>query len=224
MIYKKTLLAVLMCALMLMAFSACESGDSQTETPTETASELDEAPIDASVELSELLTSTLANALPPLETSAEEVPPGTLSPANQLKRAPQELVGQKVELSMSVTTDVVYRYNAETKQLLVIAGIVPEGTILLAMQLDSTSMDAFLTRMASTDKTVTGTVNGLYILDGMITAFNSVNSADAPAATASSTICYGAMMDAVNIFVQLDGNGTDDSFFAFKQSVARFGF
>ena len=224
---KKALLFsyVLLILIPILLISACnENGDNVAQTTTQ-------APEPARLVTVEELSREIGyNALPPLEKSTQKpnddpLAGGTARLEN-LSRAPQDLVGEKIQLSFADIRKnlIVFRYNANTKQLVIMndnAGLwYHPSAMMLVMQTEYVDMRAFLSQTDSWTGTVTAVnIVGTYEVLRASASFLHNGSIKA---TESSTVCYGKI-SSEGIFTY-DSMQSRESFAEpFERSLARFG-
>ena len=166
----------------MLLLSACnKNGNNATQTTTQ-----DPNP-PRKMEIDELFNDINQNKLPPLEKEPEGniTNPGDRIPVQYLEQAPQDLVGEKIQISFSdLKTDLVYRYKASEKQLVIIY-----SGVMLVMQTEYADMKEFL----SLSDLWTGTVTAIKIVCGWDSYYseNSVKHQADIKATEASAVCYG---------------------------------
>ena len=172
------------------------------------------------------------NASPaPQEPSGDldDIMVGGPTPIEQLEQAPQDLVGEKLQLSFEEMLEgtIIYRYNATTKQLVIMYyKYIDWNTSLrtmamLVMQTEYADMKEFL----SLTDLWTGTVTAVKIVDGHDIKFsqNSLHSATVKA-TEASTVCYGSISYNEKLVAYDSVQPNNEKFgYAFDRSISRFG-
>ena len=154
---------------------------------------------------------------------------GERTPIQYLEQAPQDLVGEKLQLSFEEMLEgtIIYRYNATTKQLVIMYyKHMDQNTSLrtmamLVMQTEYADMKEFL----SLTDLWTGTVTAVKIVGGtdIDLSKNSLHSATVKA-TEASTVCYGSISYKENLVAYDSVQPKNEKFgYAFDKSVARFG-
>ena len=188
---KRNILSVVcVISLLIFLFISCDiNSDDKQSDDTDSFKEL---------RLYDILEDVTDNALPPLEVLDEVTAPGDFTPMKYLDRAPQELVGQKISLSLELMkmhdSMLLFQYVAETGKLIAL-GSNSHNTqpVLLVMQTEYKSMQEFL---AETDSWK-GTVAQIMIVCGNVWMYseNSVRISDENAryANSDSKICYGVI-------------------------------
>ncbi len=177
------------CIILLLMLFLTSCGDNGKQPDTDSFKEL---------RLYDILEDVTDNALPPLEVLDEVTAPGDFTPIKYLYRAPQELVGQKISLSLELMkmhdSMLLFQYVAETGKLIVL-GSNSHNTqpVLLELQTEYDSMEEFL---AETD-CWKGTVTRIMIVCGNVWMYteNSIRISDENAryANGDSQICYGVI-------------------------------
>lgn len=203
------LLSLLICVLLIaVSMFGCTPADTES---SEAGSDITLDEKDTPKTLSELLEYVIDNCLPPLSEPSEAGVPGGITSIVNLRRAPQDMVGQKLSLERSVAADsdiLLYRYTAKTKQLVILFyskelgdgnAVLSENAIMVTMDTEYADTGAFLqgTYLA-------GTVTDICIIDINEFMYAS-NSFDALAAdentekaTADSAVCYGSLDIAID--------------------------
>ena len=201
---------LLICVLFaVVSIFGCTPADTESPEPSSDASSVASSDVssnekDAPKTLNELLEHVINNCLPPLSESSEPGTPGDITPVENLRRAPQDTVGQKLSLERSAAADsdiLLYRYTAETKQLVIMFYsktmsdgdvVLSENAILIAMDTEYADMDAFLR-----DTDFVGKVTDISILDlnEFMYSYNSLssiaNEESTKTADSASAVCYG---------------------------------
>lgn len=207
------LLSLLICVLLIaVSMFGCTPADTESpEASSEAASDALPDEKDTPKTLSELLEHVIDNCLPPLSEPSEVGVPGGITAIENLRRAPQDTVGQKLSLERSAAADsntLLYRYTAETKQLVILVHsrkmsdddvVLSENAIMVAMDTEYADTGVFL---QGTD--FVGTVTDICIIDvnEFVYASNSFNALTADEntkkATADSAVCYGTLGTAID--------------------------
>lgn len=184
------LVSFFFCAILLLA--SCMLKRQQGDPDLSDDSEKTEVLTDS---LGHMFRSISENALPALETETGTDSPGTIVDTKYLKRAPRDLVGKTVEITLDGFSDgaVYYRYMQTDKTLVVIWEELNLSPVMLVMKTGYSGMGEFLSQ-----KTVwKGTVTDIAICDGTevidIGGGFSLRVGDEEHKTAdsSSRICYG---------------------------------
>ncbi len=148
------------------------------------------------ISLDEIHSRIIDNALPPLKTKGEEfetLPPGEPDPPEYMERAPQDLVGEKLDISLTLDLDtagtLLYRYSADKAELAIMYSNSNRGFIAMILNTEYENMGEFLEQ----SEVWSGTVSSVGIIDGMLFMYsrNSIDAEEALIASETSTICYG---------------------------------
>ncbi len=180
------------------------SNDVSSDASSDASPDVSSDEKDAPKTLGELIEYVFDNCLPPLSEPSEPLAPGTVTPVENLRRAPQDLVGQKFSFERLPAGDkdkLLYRYTAETKRLVILLysttmsddnAVLGNNAMLIAFDTEYADMGEFL---QATD--FAGTVTDISILDPNEFMY-SYNSLDAIAseestktADSASAVCYG---------------------------------
>ena len=219
-------LCSLLILIPMLLLSACnKDGNNATQTTTQ-----DPNP-PRKVIVGELFYEINQNKQPAPDKRPEDYEQldGELTPIQYLEQAPQDLVGEKLQLSFEemLEGEIIYRYNANTKQLVVMyyRGMGQNTSlrtmVMLVMQTEYADMNEFL----SLTDLWTGTVTAVKIVGGndIDLSKNSLHSATVKA-TEASTVCYGSISYKEKL-VAYDSVQPNNKQFgsAFDRSISRFG-
>lgn len=193
----------------------------ETETEAETTPAIE-------LTLADLFTQLMGSLAEPLEPPTE-AEPGDRVPLEQLRRASQDLVGQRITLSpgdLPAYHVAIYRYTApsatEPEQLALMFGDI-NGHFVLLMETGYGSMESFLDQA----EIWTGRVILLRYLDwaDLLHSSNEVfatqKAEDPHPATADSPRCFGQITGSGTTYT--DAGATDDSTIPhFDDNLARY--
>ena len=216
---KKPLLRLcsLLILIPILLLSACNKNDNNA---TQTTTQDQNPPRKMSID--ELFNDINQNKLPPLEEEPEGdiTNPGDRIPVQYLERAPQDLVGEKIQISFSdLKTDLVYRYKVSEKQLVIIY-----SGVMLVMRTEYADMKEFL----SISDLWTGTVTAVKIVCAWDSHYseNSVKHRADVKATEASAVCYGIVTPEkkISAYDSIQPNEEYSKYGAgFDLTVTRFG-
>ncbi len=207
------LICVMLTAVLIFGCTPAdtESPDVSPDAPSDASPDVSSDEKDVPKTLGELIEYVFDNCLPPLSEPSEPFAPGDVTPVENLRRAPQDFVGQKLSferLLASAKDKLLYRYTAETKQLVILLysttmsddnAILSENAIMIAMDTEYADMGEFL---QATD--FAGTVTDICILDlnEFMYASNSYDlfakDENTKTATAESAVCYGTLESVID--------------------------
>ena len=219
-------LCSLLILIPILLLSACnKNGNNATQTTTQ-----DPNP-PRKVTVGMLFHEIQQNASPAPQKPSEDlndIEVGRI-PIEYLEQAPQDLVGEKLQLSFEEMLEgtIIYRYNATTKQLVIMyyknmhQNTSLRTMAMLVMQTDYADMKDFL----SLTDLWTGTVTAVKIVGGndIDLSRNSLYSATVKA-TEASTVCYGRISYKEKLVAYDSVQPNNEHFgYAFDKSVARFG-
>lgn len=216
---KKFIVVVSLFSCLTFLLASCMFRKQQGDPNLSDDSEKTEAVTDS---LGHMFRNISENALPALETETGTDSPGTIVDTKYLKRAPQDLVGKTVEITLDGFSggEVYYRYMQTDKTLVVIWEELNLSPVLLVMKTGYSGMGEFL----SQKEVWKGTVTDIAICDGTeVIAIGGgfslrVGDEEHKTADSSSYVCYG-WLDSENMTV-IDG---ETPISQFENTCKRFG-
>ena len=191
---KKTALWAIFLTASLLFCSACAKEEQQEQ----------EEPLLNVIYLHDLYTEINENALPPLETSELSVtpPPGTRPSVERLFRAPQDLVGTQLNISVDLSSwsdaackEFVYCFEKRENQkgwLSILYSVDPamKGAIMLTLETNYESAEQLLAETKVWSGTVTS-VNIVSIFDYMYPRQTVAGAKRDFVQSSAGPICYG---------------------------------
>lgn len=232
----RTISVFLLVFILSLPLGSCIAG--KNPTTESSATELVNGGDTDRVSRRELARSLQSGLLPAKETGSEaETLPGGLTPVQYLPQAPQDLVGQRLLLMLTVDQyagSTVFRYTAPQgnsgEELAIFFGSLENsdggGYYALVLKTEYGSMGSFLDE--SKKGSLRGTVTAVrYIgFNDMLHSSNNISalaSSGKASAGKDSVICYGSIEGNGSISAVDGGTRSAPAAEVFESTLARFG-
>lgn len=232
----RTISVFLLVFILSMPLGSCIAG--KNPTTESSATELVNGGDTDRVSRRELARSLQSGLLPAKETGSEaETLPGGLTPVQYLPQAPQDLVGKRLLLMLTVDQyagSTVFRYTAPQgnsgEELAIFFGSLENsdggGYYALVLKTEYGSMGSFLDE--SKKGSLRGTVTAVrYIgFNDMLHSSNNISalaSSGKASAGKDSVICYGSIEGNGSISAVDGGTRSAPAAEVFESTLARFG-
>lgn len=232
----RTISVFLLVFILSLPLSSCIAG--KNPTTESSATELVNGGDTDRVSRRELARSLQSGLLPAKETGSEaETLPGGLTPVQYLPQAPQDLVGKRLLLMLTVDQyagSTVFRYTAPQgnsgEELAIFFGSLENsdggGYYALVLKTEYGSMGSFLDE--SKKGSLRGTVTAVrYIgFNDMLHSSNNISAlvnSGKDSARKDSVICYGSIEGNGSISAVDGGTRSAPAAEVFESTLARFG-